>query len=73
MQEMIVAKEQGIDLSIIVLNESNKKQQQKSPDYKLMGESFGVKSFKIKSDNNIRQNLSKYLNHKGLRLIEIAV
>jgi len=73
MQEMIVAKEQGIDLSIIVLNESNKKQQQKAPDYKLMGESFGVKSFKIKTDGNIRKNLSKYLNHKGLRLIEIAV
>ena len=45
MQEMIVAKEQGIDLSIIVLNESNKKQQQKDADYKLMWESFGVKSF----------------------------
>ena len=75
MQEMIVAREQNLDLSIIVINEhrKDKNQKYKGPDYKLMGESFGVKSFKINTDDNIKRNLRKYLNHQGIRLIEIII
>ena len=75
MQEMIVAREQNLDLSIIVVNErgKDKNQKNKGPDYTLMGEAFGVKSFKIDIDDDIKKELGKHLNHQGTRLIEIVI
>ena len=75
MQEMIVAKEQKIDLTIIVLNEKSSINgtEQKNPDYKMMGESFGVKSIRLNIDKSFKKKLKKHLSYKGVRLIEILI
>ena len=75
MQEMIVALEQNLDITVIVLNEkaSNKNLKYKGPDFKLLAESFGAKSYQFDFDSKIVVNLKKTLNLKGLILIEIRI
>ena len=75
MQELIVAREQKLDLTIIVLNEDSQLNGKghENPDYKMMGESFGIKSVTINLGKNIKNQLKKHLSHKGLRLIEILI
>ncbi|MEE2975183.1 MAG: thiamine pyrophosphate-binding protein [Thermodesulfobacteriota bacterium] len=75
MQELIVAREQKLDLTIIVLNEDSQLNGKghENPDYKMMGQSFGVKSVTINLGKNIKNQLKKHLSHKGLRLIEILI
>ncbi len=75
MQEMIVALEQKLDLTVIVLNEksSNKNLKYKGPDFKLLAESFGAKAYQFSFDSKIESNLKKTLNLKGLILIEVIM
>ena len=75
MQEIIVALEQKLDLTIIVLNErfSDKKAKYKGPNFKSIGESFGAKSFQFNMDASLKSNLSKSLNRKGVVLIEVRI
>ncbi len=75
MQELIVTLEQKIDLTIVVLNEKKNKQKKYSgPDYKSLGESFGVKSHQLSyNDKNFENNFKKFFNHKGTALIEILI
>ena len=75
MQEMIVALEQNLDLTIIVLNEKYLKKglKYKGPDYKILAESFGAKAYQINFDSKIETNLRKTLKLKGLILIEIRI
>jgi len=75
MQEMIVALEQGLDLTIIVLNDKylKKSLKYKGPDYKSLAESFGAKAYQCNFDSKIDSNLKKTLNLKGLVLLEIRI
>jgi acetolactate synthase-1/2/3 large subunit len=75
MQEMIVALEQKLDLSIIVLNDKylNKRAKYKGPDYKSLAESFGAKAYQFNFDSKIGINLKKTLKIKGLVLIEVRI
>jgi acetolactate synthase-1/2/3 large subunit len=75
MQEMIVALEQKLDLTIIVLNDkySNKSMKYKGPDYKSLAESFGAKGYQFNFDSKIEKNLKKTLHVKGLVLIEVRI
>ena len=75
MQEMIVALEQNLDLTIIVLNEKYLKKglKYKGPDYKILAESFGAKAYQLNFDSKIETNLRKTLKLKGLILIEIRI
>ena len=75
MQEMIVALEQGLDLTIIVLNDKYLKKglKYKGPDYKSLAESFGAKAYQFNCDSKIDSNLKKTLNLKGLVLLEIRI
>ena len=47
--------------------------EQKNPDYKMMGESFGVKSIRLNIDKSFKKKLKKHLSYKGVRLIEILI
>ena len=75
MQEMIVALEQNLDLTIIVLNEKYLKKglKYKGPDYKILAESFGAKAYQLNLILKLRQTLGKTLKLKGLILIEIRI
>ena len=75
MQEMIVALEQNLNLTIIVLNEKHSKKglKYKGPDYKSLAESFGAKGYQFDFDSKVDSNLKKTLNLKGLVLLEIRI
>ncbi|MEL0081077.1 MAG: thiamine pyrophosphate-binding protein [bacterium] len=75
MQELIVTLEQKIDLTIVVLNDKkNKIKKYSGPDYKSLGESFGVKSHQLSyNDKSFENNFKKSFNHKGTALIEILI
>ena len=72
MQEMIVAVEQKINLTIIVLNDTHKSKY-KGPNYELLAKSFGVKSIRVKNNSNFEKNIKSFLIRKGVTLIEILI
>ena len=72
MQEMIVAVEQKINLTIIVLNDSiNNKYP--GPNYKTLAESFNVRSTRVKASVSMGNTIKKFMGYKGVTLIEILI
>ena len=72
MQEMIVAVEQKINLSIVVINDSTH-EKYPGPNYKLLAESFNVRATRIKISSLSKKYMKKFLDYKGVTLIEILI
>ena len=72
MQEMIVAVEQKINLTIVVINDSSD-EKYPGPNYKLLAESFNVRATRTKISNLSEKDLKKFLDYKGVTLIEILI
>ena len=86
--ELETAKRLGIDLTILLLNDSGLgmiKWKQKdmgfqnfgleftNPDFVKLAESFGVNGYKISNANEFESVLQKALNSKGINLIECPI
>ncbi len=72
MQEMIVAVEQKINLTIVVINDSSD-EKYPGPNYKLLAESFNVRATRTKISTLSEKDLKKFLDYKGVTLIEILI
>ena len=72
MQEMIVAVEQKINLSIVVINDTTH-EKYPGPNYKLLAESFNVRATRTKISSLSKKYMKKFLDYKGVTLIEILI
>ena len=71
-RDRIVAVEQKINLSIVVINDSTH-EKYPGPNYKLLAESFNVRATRIKISSLSKKYMKKFLDYKGVTLIEILI